>query len=275
MKKLLLSAAVIATLFAGCGKDEEKKDTTPVAGPQVPVASENTSLTQKFSGTKCPPCGGWGWVMADELIAYGDGKALYLGTFSQNFVAEGFITTVANDMDTKWAAGSKGYPVFAVNGALKADRPSGSVNTTNEKTMCKATMDAHAAAPVIANTGVKMTISGNKLSVKASAKFFQAASGDYNVAFYIVENSAMWKQSGNAASNGVTAIPHHYVLRGSINGTWGENMFSGSIAAGTYKDINKEFTMDPSWVAANMDVYAVIWKVNGTGYDFVNVSNAK
>jgi hypothetical protein len=33
--------------------------------------------------------------------------------------------------------------------------------------------------------------------------------------------------------------------------------------------------MDPSWVAANMDVFAVIWKKNGSGYDFVNVSNAK
>lgn len=266
--------AVVATLIAGCKKDDDKKTTDVIPGPttQVPVAQENTGLTQKFSGTKCPPCGSWGWTMADELITYGNGKALFMGTFSQNFVAEGFITTVASDMDTKWGAGGKGYPVFSVNGVLKADRNSG-VNTTSEKAMCNSAMDAHKAAPVVANTGVEMTITGTTLKIKASTKFFKDATGDYNVAFYVVEDNAMWKQSGHP--QGASPIAHHHVLRGAVNGTWGETHFTGTEAAGSFKDINYEMQLNSTWVASNLDVYAVIWKKNGSSYEFVNASSAK
>ncbi len=278
MKKIIYSLAFGLALFAGACKDDDTKDEAKpapvVAAPAVAVTEENTSLIQKFSGTRCGPCGSWGWTFSDEMITFGetDGKALYMGTFSQNFVAEGFITTTASDMDTKWAAGGYGYPIFYVNGSAKASRSSG-VNTTAEKTMCKDAMTAQKSAPVVANTGVTYTVADGKMNIKASIKFFKESTGDYNVAFYVIENDAMWKQSGHP--QGANPIPHHYVLRGSANGTWGAPALTGTIKAGDFKDLTGEMVVDPSWAMANVSVYAVIWKKNGTNYEFVNVSKSK
>lgn len=277
-KKLLrfgFFLAMGAMVFAGCSKEDSGDDTpkTPEAPkPVVEVAKVNTSLLQKHSGTKCPPCGQWGWTMATELKSYSEGRALYLGTFSNNFVSEGFKTSVADDMESKW--GVTGFPTFTVNGEPKLDRPSGSVNTTNEKKMCKDAIDDFEAEDVIANTGVKYTVADGKMKITSSVQFFKAAEGDYNVALYIVENQAMWKQSGHA-TGATTAIPHDYVLRGSANGTWGKVQMSGTIAAGAVKDFTGEMVIDPSWKMENVSVYAVLWKKKGSKYEFVNVSKSK
>lgn len=276
MKKLLYLFIAGSMLTVACKDDSSKEDPTPAPTPTpaVAVVKENTALLQKFSGTRCGPCGSWGWEMSDELIAYGEGKALYMGTFSENFVAQGFITTEATTMDKKW--GVTGYPTFSVNGKLELSRTSSGVNTTQEKQMCKDDMDEFSSDLVTANTGVKYTVADGKMLISASVKFFEKAQGDYNVAFYIVEDKAMWAQSGNTASNGTTPIPHHYVLRGSTNGTWGESVFSGTIEADAFKDVTSEMVVNPAWNMDNIDVYAVIWKKTGSdSYKFVNVSHVK
>lgn len=271
MKKILFSALVLGLAFSGCKKDDDKEETAPLPQPAVTVPQANNSLLQKFTGTKCPPCGAWGWTMMEELSTYAEGKAFVISTYSQNFVAEGFITQTSSDMDVAWSIGNSGYPTFTVNAVPQLDRGS-TVNTANEKAKCQTAMDNHKAAPVVANVGIAKSISGSTMTIKTSTQFFQAASGDYNLAIYVTEDGAMWKQSGHA-TGASTAIPHHHVMRGAVNGTWGELIMNGSIAAGSFKDKSFTFSLDPSWNAANIEVVAVLWKKNSNGkYDFVNAN---
>jgi hypothetical protein len=124
---LALSAASL--MFASCSKEA----TTTPAVNEISVSETNTSMINKYTGTLCGPCGSWGWDMAVELIDYSKTKAIYVGTFSQNFVAQGFITTTATTWDK--ALVITGYPTFAVNNVAQLDRTSG-VNTTSEKAKC-------------------------------------------------------------------------------------------------------------------------------------------
>lgn len=262
-----MSAVVIAAFaFTGCKKEAKKED----AKPQVNVPKENNSLTQKVTGTRCPPCGSWGWEMMDELMTYGQSKSFFISTYSDNFVAEGFITQTATDMDKYW--GITGYPSFVANGKPMLSRASG-VNTTEEKRMCKAEVDAHRSSAVVANVGIVKSFDGNTMKVKTSTQFFANASGNYNLALYVVENDAMWKQSGHP--NGANPIAHHYVLRGAVNGSWGESISTGDVSNGAFFDKNFTYDVNESWNKDKISVVAVLWKVDNAKYTFVNANNTK
>ncbi|TAE86997.1 MAG: hypothetical protein EAY81_04770 [Bacteroidetes bacterium] len=273
MKKILYSLVLGAIFFGSCKDDsgDEGTKTTETPKPTIQVEDKTTALFIKTSGTKCPPCGGWGWQVSEAVIAENQeaGTAYYMGIFSANFVSEGFITTTANEMDSKWAINS--WPSFFV-GSTKVS-PAGSTVTAIAQGM-QEEIDVLTEEKPIANTGVKYTVADGKMMIESSLQFFKAAEGTYHVAFYVIENDALWKQSGH--SQGANPIPHHYVLRGAANGTWGTSQATGTIAAGTIKnDIKGEMVIDPSWKMENVSVYSVIWKKVGTKYEFVNVSKSK
>src|SRR5688572_23783495 len=103
MKKIYLAAFVVVSAFAlsSCSKDEKKPDENNGGGGDVyssiTVPKQNTALVVKHSGTKCPPCGGWGWTAWEEIQADNAGNAHFVTAFDLNFVSELFITEVAED----------------------------------------------------------------------------------------------------------------------------------------------------------------------------------
>jgi hypothetical protein len=263
----MLAVTAASLVFASCSKEETKAATTSTTGTTstagLSIPEVNTALLNKYTGTKCPPCGGWGWDMAVELIDYAPTKAIYVGTFSQNFVAEGFITTTATTWDKALAI--TGYPTFAVNNVAQLDRTSG-VNTTSEKAKCKAAIDAHSTAPVMANVGFKTSWAQDAdgfwtVTITSTTKFFKDNSGDFYVGCYLLEDKAKGNQSGHTPS---TNVEHHHVLRQALEAKdYGNLVSSGTIAAG--KTFDKTYTtfVPKTYVKENMEVLFVIWKKNG------------
>jgi hypothetical protein len=71
-----------------------------------------------------------------------------------------------------------------------------------------------------------------------------------------------------------TNAEHHHVLRQAIGGLdYGELISSGAVTSG--KSIEKTFSsfILKTYVKENMEVLFVIWKKNGTKYEFVNASS--
>ena len=270
---LALSAASL--MFASCSKESTTTSTTPVVN-EISVPETNTSMLNKYTGTKCPPCGSWGWDMAVELIDYSKTNAIYVGTFSQNFVAEGFITTTATTWDKALTGSSLGYPTFAVNNVTQLDRTSSGVNTTSEKAKCKAVIDAHKVAPVMANVGFTTSWAQDAdgfwtITINSRTKFFKDNSGEFYLGCYLLEDKAKGNQTGHVPS---INAEHHHVLRQAIGGLdYGELISSGAVTSG--KSIEKTFSsfILKTYVKENMEVLFVIWKKNGTKYEFVNASS--
>lgn len=270
MKKISLMALVVAgaMLLTNCKKEEKKA--TETKSDDIVVAEQNMSLQNKYTGSNCPPCGSWGWDMFEELIAYNPSKTCNMGTYSQNFVAQNFITQTATDIE-KNVGGITGYPTFGVNGKAMLDRTT-TVNITNEKAMCKAEIDRHAAAPVEVNSGYKISYdSDNKnMTIKTKTKFFKDMTGDYYIAAYIVEDKALGTQ---ASRSGV--VQHHHVLRGSANNMNFGTKITSTTTAGSTFDYTFTSPVNSTWVKENIEIITVIWKKVGTKYNFVNAYQSK
>lgn len=274
MKKIFLSLIVLTLAFAGCKKSE---DTAPTGGGDaggITVAEVNTAMVIKHTGSRCPPCGAWGWVANEDIISTNKGKAGFMSAYGQNFVAQLFINASATALQSH--TGSTGYPTWSANGEKQTDRAGGGVNVNSEKAMVEKVVTDHKAAAVVANTGFTTSIAGDVLTIDTRTKFFAAASGQYNLAVYVLEDGVVGAQSGHASTPNVA---HHHVLRGtamaegstSVDVLAGMKIAEGTIAAGATYD--QKFTFDISgYDKSNIEVITVIWKKDLGSLDFVNAA---
>lgn len=256
MKKLILlflASASFVSVFA-----QEKK---------------NIGMIGKISATWCNPCGTWGWDLMNTEISTNSAYAFPLSMFPDN-------GTTYNNNDFYNAANValanaitfNGFPSFSANAkdvSLKNTNSNGTINTVGVKADIDAALAAFAAAPVVASSGVTYKITGNTIEVTTNTKFWAAASGTYNVAVYLLENASH-------IQNGQTgAVTHHNVFRTTFSSSvWGDQIATGSI--NTNQTYSKTFTYTLSgneataWDKTKFQPVVIIWKKNGTKWDYVN-----
>jgi hypothetical protein len=270
--KGLAFASVLALSLGACKKTSTEGGTT-TPGNSIEVAKVSHGVINKVTGTLCPPCGSWGWDAFEELISTNKGKAYFVGTYSQNFVAKELITQIASDWDTYW--GITGYPTFCANFTPQLSRTSTGVNVTAEKKLCNDAITAQAAKTPIANTNFKVTWTEEagwyKVTVETATKFFETTSGEHHLGVYIIEDKVKAGQSGHTPS---TNVAHHYVLKQSMdeitNKSFGDVIAEGNIAAD--KVINKTYStyLPLTTVKENISILTMINKKNGTKWEFIN-----
>lgn len=281
MKKQLLKGVAVVALasltLAGC-KKESSETTGTGGGNDIAVARISRSVVNKVTGSACPPCGGWGWTAFEELINTNKGKAYFVGTYSQNFVAKDFITNIATTWDKAW--GITGYPTFCASFTPQLSRTSSGVNVTKEKEMVNTEVSAHAAKAALANTAISTEwveeAGWYKLKVKTHTKFFESTTGDYTLGVFLIKDKDKAPQSGH--SSYPNATEHHYVLKQSMDEiaekNWGDVIASGTIDAN--KVVTKEFStyLPIDTEKANWSVLCVIFKKGTDGkYTFVNAAS--
>ncbi len=279
MKKIFLSLIVLTLAFAGCKKNE---DTTPTGGGAgggdvgITVEETNTAMVVKHTGSRCPPCGAWGWTANEDIISTNKGSAAFISAYGQNFVAKLFINSTATALQTH--TGASGYPTWSANGVAQLDRAGGGVNVNGEKAKVEQVVKDHKAAKVVANTGFTTSVTGDVLTIDTRTKFFAEAKGQYNIAVYVLEDGVMGAQSGHPSGSS-TPVAHHHVIRGtamaegstSVDALSGMKITEGTTAAGTTFD--KKFTFDiAGFDKSNIEVVVVVWKKDLGSLDFVNSS---
>ena len=119
--------------------------------------------------------------------------------------------------------------------------------------------------------GFHFSTSGSSMSVKVAAQKDESTSGEYYLAVYVLEDGMVAPQKiGTSASNiEDDNFVHDHVLRAEAsNAGFGKAItFTGDV-------IEEDFTilLDGSWVTANCYPVAVVWRKNGSTYDFVNLT---
>jgi hypothetical protein len=102
-------------------------------------------------------------------------------------------------------------------------------------------------------------------------------SRNLKIAIYITQDSIYGYQKNNNSSYGsVPDIANYtfmHVLRGSVNGTWGTILSTGSVAAGTKKIVSYKTFLDPAWEDDLCNIVAVVY--DSDTYEIVQVQEAK
>lgn len=171
-------------------------------------------------------------------------------------------STISYTIAGNYVSGTFGIPYFIV----------GNQNNVSSSSINSTVASQITATPVAAAAGI-MSISGSTISVKTKVKFYSAVSGDYYLAVYIMENGLSANQSGASTNPWI----HNHVMRANIagSGAFGESIATGSIASGKVVDKTYTYNLPTNWKAANIYAALVVWKKNGSKYDFVNAFQTK
>ena len=237
------------------------------AQAQNPVQKTKGLITE-FTETWCTPCGNWGHPTAEDIIDgldHGNKGYLFAARGSSNpssLNAKGINALASNYNVT-------GVPSFYLT----------QTNFSGNANAAIAAVESFNAAPTVVSAAANFKYTGTKLEVGAKAKFWSAASDEYYMTVFVVEEKLSIKQNGAGSSN-IISVPS---LRGAMatSGTtlasspWGEKINLGAVTANT--TVYKVYTvdLDPSWVKANLKYYVALYKKTGNTYEIVNIEEAK
>jgi len=88
------------------------------------------------------------------------------------------------------------------------------------------------------------------------------ANSQQRLSVYLVENEIVSYQKDYSAPNGSPDIPdykHHYVLRGAVNGTWGQPVSSGMIEAGGRFTQSYSYSVEQDFDAEHCYIVAFVY----------------
>ena len=227
---------------------EAKKDDGSCTYP----TSEKKALVFKKTATWCPYCGDWGGTYSTN-ISNDHSNVQVIQMHGDN----DFGTSVGDQiMD---ALPSAGWPHFYVG---TADSPN-SYNTLSNMVSTELAETNEVAM------AMESSVSGSSMEVRVQSQWQSTAStsGEYYLAVYILED-------GQVATQDIIGQPSdpNYVHNNVSRAEASNAPFGKAITVNTdgcHESFN--VTMDSSWESANCYPVAVLWKKNGSNYDFVNL----
>ena len=254
-------AIVVFGSFSSCKKkgctdpnsmaynEEAKKDDGSCTYP----TSTKKALVFKKTATWCSYCGDWGTTYSNDLTNdFSNCQVIQLHGDSN------FETAVGDQiMD---ALPSAGWPHFYLG---TADVPNSGYGTLSNMVTTELA-ETNEVAMVM-----ESSVSGSSMTIRVQSQWQSAnTSGDYYLAVYVLED-------GQVAAQQVVGQPtdqnrvHNHVLRAEAsNAPFGKAITLSSDGNMEAFDV----TLNSSWEAQNCYPVAVLWKKNGSNYDFVNLT---
>lgn len=235
-----------------------------IFGQTVNVPKRKKALLMKMTATWCGPCGFYHGITEDIYKEHSDSILFINAHVSSSDVGDKYSGEFHNALN----GSSEGIPSYNVNGIRQPSWPpiENAIIDSARRFLKK---------PVIANVAFRYQISGDQLSVQASAKFFAADKADeYYINVFIVENKITTKQKVDVT---YTTLIQDRVSRGPMMsgsaGMWGEKIATGSIASGKFYDVTFKATLNSAWIKNNLAYVAVLWKKTGTKYTVLSAED--
>ncbi len=310
MKKLILGLSAVAILFSAVSCKKEKDDTNDKNTGGIAVEKKQRSFIGYVSATWCGPCGAYGGpTFKSTLNSKSDNEVIMLNIQTSTSKATPYFKRPSSmdNMDSVYISpimgelfnslnipvsgtGSFSIPAFSANNAYIGS------SSTTQAALESAITSNNAKSPLL-GVGATKSINGNTISVDTKVDFYEQGSGEYFYSVVVLEDKHVGYQLvGSTANN---SYEHYNFARAAMaNGgemhtqaTFSKQSFaSGSVASG--QSFSKNFTfnyqsytdaqVNPAFgllkwnmTGANTKVAVMVWKKNGTKYEFVNGVIAK
>lgn len=260
MKKILFIAIGIATLFTSCdvleGPFDEKVAVDTTAGPKRKI------LLEDFTGHTCGncPCAAKEALKLDSAF---EGRVIVIASHV-GFFAEPYANGTKFRTDYRTPAGTEVNDYFQIDAQ---GLPQGMVNRkiVDGARILSSTAWASAVSPFVTDTNISKypdaTISisasynsaNRTASIDVNSKYLKLGSSNHQLVVYVVEDSIINWQKFYASCGGVdkdvSDYVHRHLLRGAVNSTWGDVLYTTGTTIPVGTSINKSYTqvLDPTW----------------------------
>ncbi len=265
----IVFALSIVLLISACDKIDMKD-----VHKEITFSGSNQKvLIEDFTGHTCVNCPRAHEELHTLIEAYGDTNlfavAIHAGSFADptpgSPFAYDFRTEAGNAYYNEWQP--QAFPIGMVN-RKKVDnvflQDVGAWGALADKTF-------KGTAPLNIQVEVDGVSNENTISGKVELSFIEEFKGNVKLQIIVTEDNIIKPQVTN---NGVTMdYVHMHVLRGAVNGNWGEDLPNDSYAADETATINfSNYTLGDDWVPENLMILAYLYnadtkeiiQVNGT-----------
>lgn len=259
MKKILaiLSAICLTIAFNACDKISP-----PYKIPVVVPAGERNVLVEDFTGHKCGFCPRATRFAYDLKQTYGDRMivvSVHAGFFASTNIPPytyDFKCTESTTLDTDFGISLAGNP----NGMVNRKKLNGSfiVPYTAWGSEVANILNSTEPLPVRIGVTADFDTTTRQLDTQVQLDFASDLLGTYKLSVYLVEDSIVkWQKDYDASPSDVENYIHREVLRGSMNGTYGDviaNTTEGETAIRNYST-----TLNTEWDAAHMSLVVFLY----------------
>lgn len=277
---LLLLFGSLLMFYNSCDKLEEpfveltSSDTLVDNGNDTIVPDVRKILLEDFTGHKCPNCPEAALEAQNLKAKYGD-QLIIMSVHAGNFATpDGEFT-----YDFRTAEGGELNDFFQVYfypaGVINRRTPDGAASPV----LFKSSWDG-AIAEIVdqpQQASIKITNDYNAgtrvLETTLETEFLEDMEGTYYIVAYILESGIVQPQQSEAGV--IEDYEHDHVLRGSMNGTWG-NLVGGegnAVTGQTFENV-LSITLDAEWVAEECEVVAVVHRFDSGTREIVQAEEA-
>lgn len=228
-------------------------------------------LVEDYTGHTCGNCPRAASVLHDLQCTWGDRvvpMAVHVGFFAQpennpdGSFANDYRTPSGNAWNTEFGNSAQGLP----NGLINRRNVGGSF--PQSYTAWAAQVANLLAVPADASLTMQNTYNQGSRTVTTSIDIKAVNdlnNGPYNIIVTLTEDSIIdWQKDYDPSlpSEKVEDYVHMHMLRNNFNGTWGDQVGSGNLTAGTVENVSYSLQIDTEWVDKHCNVVAFIYRTD-------------
>jgi len=263
MKKTILLFIAISAIISSCDVIEPPYTTTNTGQDTTTNQVVQKVYVEYFTGHKCINCPTEAAQLKALKSIYGD-KLVFISIHSGAFATPSapnylvdYRTITGNELDANFDVTTISVP----NSLVNRKQYEGDV------VLPSAAWGGAIAAELLrmpqAAICLNPTLSGNSIELKAGIKPLAQIEGTFMISAYIVEDSIMsWQKNNNieiGPTPDITDYYHRYVLRTSMNGTFGDTLFCPVAMPTDSFNINYSTPADPTWNTSKLYVVCFIY----------------
>ncbi|MBE0661078.1 MAG: Omp28 family outer membrane lipoprotein [Bacteroidales bacterium] len=218
-------------------------------------------LIEEFTGQRCPNCPEMAVAIKSLKETFDDKVvvvAMHAGFFAipigQTFSTD-YRTPASTELDQFFDIGSSGYPKGLVN---RTGYPSGTHRL--ESAELAGRIVELLEGDTLADIGITHNYStiSKELEVEINVSALAPLQKKLLLSVFITENDIVSPQQNDTEV--ITDYVHKYVLRTSLNGTWGDQLSDGStIDPGTSFKQSYQTTLSENWNDENCNIVAFVY----------------
>ncbi|MFM7055143.1 MAG: Omp28 family outer membrane lipoprotein [Bacteroidota bacterium] len=259
MKNISLAIAALITLVTIQSCD---KVSPPYKSPIVVPAGERNVLVEDFTGHKCGFCPRATRAAYDLKQTYGDRMivlSIHAGFFASTNIPPytyDFKCAESVAIDTDFGISLAGNP----NGMVNRKKINGSFIIPYTSWGAEVANVLNSTAPLPVRIGIEASYdsTSRKLDTDVQLDFAGDLQGTHKLSVYLVEDSIVkWQKDYDASPSDVENYVHREVLRGSLNGTYGDVI--GNTTAGETVVRSYSTTLNANWDAKHMSLVVFLY----------------